>query len=115
MKDIRIYELEHPETNQNGSHYNIITNNNINLIHLTQDTRIILSFDMVQFATSGAVSSSDLVYVKRYYTSSRFRCFFQKCDRSIVIMLWLMGFTNGYTVKDKIGYPMKKTPHATIQ
>ncbi len=64
-----------------------------------------------QFATQGAVSSSDLVSRKRYNTITNSAASFRNALGQSVSNALAYGVpANGYTLKDKIGYPIKKTP-----
>lgn len=64
-----------------------------------------------QFATQGAVSSSDLVSRKRYNTITDSAVTFRNALGQSVTNALAYGVpANGYTKKDKIGYPLKKTP-----
>lgn len=64
-----------------------------------------------QFATQGAVSSSDLVSRKRYNTiTDSAASFMNALGQSVSNALAYGVPANGYTIKDKIGYPLKKTP-----
>ena len=64
-----------------------------------------------QFATQGAVSSSDLVTRKRYNTITDSAASFRNALGQSVSNALAYGVpANGYTLKDKIGYPIKKTP-----
>ena len=64
-----------------------------------------------QFATQGAVSSSDLVSRKRYNTITDSAVTFRNALGQSVTNALAYGVpANGYTIKDKIGYPLKKTP-----
>ena len=64
-----------------------------------------------QFATQGAVSSSDLITRKKYNTITDSAATFRNALGQSVSNALAYGVpANGYTVKDKIGYPLKKTP-----
>ena len=64
-----------------------------------------------QFATQGAVSSSDLVTRKKYNTITDSAASFRNALGQSVSNALAYGVpANGYTLKDKLGYPIKKTP-----
>jgi hypothetical protein len=64
-----------------------------------------------QFATQGAVSSSDLITRKKYNTITDSAASFRNALGQSVSNALAYGVpANGYTIKDKIGYPLKKTP-----
>ena len=64
-----------------------------------------------QFATQGAVSSSDLIIRKKYNTITDSAASFRNALGQSVSNALAYGVpANGYTIKDKIGYPLKKTP-----
>lgn len=64
-----------------------------------------------QFAAQGAVSASDLITRKRYnsITNSAVN-YYNALGASVGNALAYGVPTNGYTIKDKIGYPLKQTP-----
>lgn len=64
-----------------------------------------------QFATQGAVSSSDLIARKKYDTITTTGSSFRTAYGSHTANALAYGVpSSGYTIKDKIGYPMKQTP-----
>lgn len=64
-----------------------------------------------QFAVQGAVTSSDLVTRKRYNTITDSAVSYQApLGKDVANALSYGVSTTGYTLKDKIGYPMKQTP-----
>jgi len=64
-----------------------------------------------QFAQQGAVSSSDLIARRRYNTITDAASSYKSAYGLHVANALAYGVpANGYTVKDKIGYPNKKTP-----
>jgi hypothetical protein len=63
------------------------------------------------FATQGAVSSSDLIARRRYNAITTVGGTFRSAYGAQTANAVAYGVpANGYTIKDKIGYPMKKTP-----
>ena len=64
-----------------------------------------------QFAQQGGVNSSDLITRKRYNSITNLSASYRTAFGGAVANALAYGVpSNGYTVKDKIGYPMKKTP-----
>jgi hypothetical protein len=64
-----------------------------------------------QFAQQGGVSSSDLITRKKYNSITSSTSAYRTAFGGAVANALAYGVpSNGYTVKDKIGYPMKKTP-----
>ena len=64
-----------------------------------------------QFGVQGAVTSSDLVTRKRYNTITDAASSYQTPLGNHVANALSYGSSNsGYTIKDKIGYPLKRTP-----
>jgi hypothetical protein len=67
-----------------------------------------------QFAQQGGVSSSDLITRKKYNSITNSTAAYRTAFGSAVANALAYGVpSNGYTIKDKIGYPMKKTPTFT--
>lgn len=66
------------------------------------------------FATQGAVSSSDLITRRKYNAITTVGGSFRSAYGSQTASAVAYGVpANGYTVKDKIGYPIKQTPTFT--
>jgi hypothetical protein len=64
-----------------------------------------------QFAQQGAVSSGDLITRKKYNSITNSTSAYRTAFGNSVANALAYGVPeNGYTVKDKLGYPMKKTP-----
>lgn len=64
-----------------------------------------------QFAQQGGVNSSDLITRKRYNSITNSSAAYRTAFGGAVANALAYGVpSNGYTVKDKLGYPMKKTP-----
>ena len=64
-----------------------------------------------QFAQQGGVNSSDLITRKKYNSITNSSASYRTAFGGAVANALAYGVpSNGYTVKDKIGYPMKKTP-----
>jgi hypothetical protein len=64
-----------------------------------------------QFAQQGGVNSSDLITRKKYNSITNSTSAYRTAFGGAVANALAYGVpSNGYTVKDKIGYPMKKTP-----
>jgi hypothetical protein len=64
-----------------------------------------------QFAKQGAVSSSDLITRKRYNSITNSAViYYNSLGQSVGNALAYGVPVGGYTVKDKMGFPMKKTP-----
>jgi hypothetical protein len=64
-----------------------------------------------QFAQQGAVSSGDLITRKKYNSITNSTVAYRTAFGNSVANALAYGVPeNGYTVKDKLGYPMKKTP-----
>lgn len=64
-----------------------------------------------QFAQQGGVSSSSLIARKRYNTiTDNTSIFYKAYGKSVANALAYGVPENGYTLKDKIGYPLTKTP-----
>lgn len=64
-----------------------------------------------QFAQQGGVNSSDLITRKKYNSITNSSSSYRTAFGGAVANALAYGVpSNGYTVKDKIGYPMKKTP-----
>ena len=64
-----------------------------------------------QFGTQGAVSASDLINRKKYDTITTVGSSFRSAYGAQTANALAYGSPQyGYTIKDKIGYPMKKTP-----
>jgi len=64
-----------------------------------------------QFAVQGAVSSGDLINRKKYDTITSVGASFRSAYGNQTANALAYGSSMyGYTAKDKIGYPMKKTP-----
>jgi|LakMenEpi03Aug12_release.lakeMendotaPanAssembly.Ray.scaffolds.fasta_scaffold168617_2 hypothetical protein len=64
-----------------------------------------------QFGTQGAVSSSDLINRKKYDTITTVGSSFRSAYGEQTANALAYGSSQyGYTLKDKIGYPVKKTP-----
>ncbi len=64
-----------------------------------------------QFGQQGAVSSGDLLTRKKYNSITNSTVAYRAAFGSSVANALAYGVpSNGYTVKDKIGYPIKKTP-----
>ena len=64
-----------------------------------------------QFAQQGAVSSSDLIARRRYNTITDAAASYRTAYGLHVANALAYGVpANGYTIKDKIGYPNKTTP-----
>ena len=64
-----------------------------------------------QFATQGAVSSGDLIVRKKYDTITSAGATFRSAFGNHTANAVAYGVPSyGYTIKDKIGYPVKKTP-----
>ena len=64
-----------------------------------------------QFGTQGAVSASDLINRKKYDTITTVGSSFRSAYGEQTANALAYGSSQyGYTLKDKIGYPMKKTP-----
>jgi hypothetical protein len=67
-----------------------------------------------QFAKQGAVSSSDLITRKRYNSITNSAVlYYNSLGQSVGNALAYGVPAGGYTVKDKMGFPMKKTPTFT--
>jgi hypothetical protein len=64
-----------------------------------------------QFAQQGAVSSSSLITRKKYDSITNSTALYRRVYGSLVAnaLAYSVG-ESGYTIKDKIGYPTKKTP-----
>ena len=103
----------YPATNQNGD-ASILIQTIISQVEPALKPRYRKLFykpNNSQFASQGAVSSSDLVLRKRYNTITDSAASFRNAlGQSISNALAYGVPANGYTIKDKIGYPMKKTP-----
>ena len=64
-----------------------------------------------QFAQQGAVSAGDLITRKKYNSITNSTAEYRNAFGNHVANALAYGVpSNGYTIKDKIGYPMKKTP-----
>jgi len=64
-----------------------------------------------QFAQQGGVNSSDLITRKKYNSITNSSASYRSAFGGAVANALAYGVpSNGYTVKDKLGYPMKKTP-----
>jgi hypothetical protein len=64
-----------------------------------------------QFAQQGGVNSSDLITRKKYNSITNSTAAYRTAFGGAVANALAYGVpSNGYTVKDKLGYPMKKTP-----
>ena len=64
-----------------------------------------------QFAQQGAVSAGDLITRKKYNSITNSTAAYRDAFGNHVANALAYGVpSNGYTIKDKIGYPMKKTP-----
>lgn len=64
-----------------------------------------------QFATQGAVSSSDLIVRKKYDTITTAGASFRSSFGNQTANALAYGVpSNGYTIKDKVGFPLKCTP-----
>lgn len=64
-----------------------------------------------QFAQQGGVNSSDLITRKKYNSITNSSAAYRTAFGGAVANALAYGVpSNGYTVKDKLGYPMKKTP-----
>jgi hypothetical protein len=64
-----------------------------------------------QFAQQGGVNSSDLITRKKYNSITNSSSSYRTAFGGAVANALAYGVpSNGYTVKDKIGYPIKKTP-----
>lgn len=67
-----------------------------------------------QFAQQGGVNSSDLITRKKYNSITNSTSAYRTAFGGAVANALAYGVpSNGYTVKDKLGYPMKKTPTFT--
>ena len=67
-----------------------------------------------QFAQQGGVNSSDLITRKKYNSITNSTVAYRTAFGSHVANALAYGVpSNGYTIKDKIGFPMKKTPTFT--
>ena len=67
-----------------------------------------------QFAQQGGVNSSDLITRKKYNSITNSSTAYRTAFGGAVANALAYGVpSNGYTVKDKLGYPMKKTPKFT--
>ena len=103
----------YPETNQNGDPLILLQTitSQFDPALTPRYKKLYYKPNNSQFATQGAVSSSDLVLRKRYNTITDSAASFRNAlGQSISNALAYGVPANGYTVKDKIGYPMKKTP-----
>ena len=103
----------YPETNQNGDPLILLQTitSQFEPALTPRYKKLYYKPNNSQFATQGAVSSSDLVLRKRYNTITDSAASFRNAlGQSISNALAYGVPANGYTVKDKIGYPMKKTP-----
>lgn len=64
-----------------------------------------------QFAQQGAVSAGDLITRKKYNSITNSTAAYRNAFGNHVANALAYGVpSNGYTIKDKLGYPMKKTP-----
>jgi len=64
-----------------------------------------------QFAQQGGVNSSDLITRKKYNSITNSTAAYRTAFGGAVANALAYGVpSNGYTIKDKLGYPMKKTP-----
>lgn len=64
-----------------------------------------------QFAQQGAVSSGDLITRKKYDTITNSAATYRNALGQSVANALAYGVpANGYTIKDKLGYPLKQTP-----
>lgn len=64
-----------------------------------------------QFAQQGGVNSSDLITRKKYNSITKSTAAYRTAFGGAVANALAYGVpSNGYTFKDKLGYPMKKTP-----
>jgi len=64
-----------------------------------------------QFAQQGGVSASDLITRKKYNSITNSTAAYRTAFGGAVANALAYGVpSNGYTVKDKLGYPIKKTP-----
>lgn len=64
-----------------------------------------------QFAQQGGVNSSDLITRKKYNSITNSTSAYRTAFGGAVANALAYGVpSNGYTVKDKLGYPLKKTP-----
>ena len=64
-----------------------------------------------QFAQQGAVSAGDLITRKKYNSITNSTAEYRNAFGNHVANALAYGVpSNGYTIKDKLGYPMKKTP-----
>jgi hypothetical protein len=67
-----------------------------------------------QFAQQGGVSSSSLTTRKKYDSITNSSAIYRNALGLQVANALAYGVSeNGYTIKDKIGYPNKKTPNVT--
>ena len=64
-----------------------------------------------QFGQQGAVSSGDVITRKRYNTITNAASSYRNALGQSVANALAYGVpANGYTIKDKLGYPLKRTP-----
>lgn len=105
-----------------GNTINILSNDNtIQTIHSTTDAGLQLKYNKLyykpnnyQFANQGAVSAGDLITRRRYNTITNAATTYTSAFGLSVANALAYGVpANGYTIKDKLGYPLKKTPTFT--
>lgn len=105
-----------------GNMINILSNDNIiQTIHSTTDAGLQLKYNKLyykpnnyQFANQGAVSAGDLITRRRYNTITDAAATYTNAFGLSVANALAYGVpANGYTIKDKLGYPLKKTPTFT--
>ena len=98
----------------NGSANQVITSPNTPGLH-SSFTQIYYKPSNSQFAQQGAVSASSLIARLKYNSITNSTAIYQRAYGKSVANALAYGVSeNGYTIKDKIGYPVKNTPTFTI-
>lgn len=102
-----------------GNTINILSDDNtIKTFHSTTNAGLQLKYSKLyykpsnyQFANQGAVSAGDLITRRRYNTITDAAATYTNALGLSVANALAYGVpANGYTIKDKLGYPLKKTP-----
>ena len=102
-----------------GNTINILSDDNtIQTFHSTTNAGLQLKYNKLyykpsnyQFANQGAVSAGDLITRRRYNTITDAAATYTNALGLSVANALAYGVpANGYTIKDKLGYPLKKTP-----
>jgi len=116
---IGFYAGEYPNSEITGTNMNLQTiafRDNVFLSAFTPGIQpafipVIYKPSNPQFATQGGVSSSDLTSRVRYNTITNNTAMYRNAYGQAVANALAYGVpANGYTIKDKIGYPLRSTP-----